>query len=88
MNDVLSFLVENADSLLTVAALLVSAVAVFLPDHPAVKAVRGLLDLVRAFVSRKPAELKPPVALEGEETQELPKDKPRAAPERLDRPRK
>lgn len=87
MNDVLSFLVENADSLLTVAALLVSAVAVFLPNHPAVKAVRGLLDLVRAFVKRKPAEMAKPVELEGEETQKLEPDA-KPARERLDRPRK
>ncbi len=86
MSDVLNFLVSNSDALLTAAALLLSAVAVFLPDNPVVRGLRGVLDLVRSLVKRKPAPPAEPVALEGEESQELKPDvKP--ARERLDRPR-
>ena len=73
MNDVLSFVVDNAEAILTVVALLLSALGVIAKltpsdtDNKVLAAIKGVVDLLTSFVKRKPAPPAPPVSLEGEE---------------------
>ncbi len=76
MGDVLGFVVEHAEVIGTVAALVLTAAALITKltpgegDDKVVAGVRSVVDFLLSFVKRKPAPKAPEVDVDGE-TQEL-----------------